>query len=35
MENKILLVVNYKEEIDFSRFSKFDFVDLKILNENK
>jgi hypothetical protein len=32
---KVLLVVNYKEELDVEYFQQFDIVDVKILNENK
>ncbi len=31
----LLLLVNYKDEIDYEYFSRYDFVDIKILNEKK
>jgi len=31
----LLIAVNYKEEIDYDYFSKYDFVEIKIFNERK
>lgn len=31
----LLIAVNYKEEIDYNYFSKYDFVEIKIFNEKK